>query len=116
LWLPEEVMRFGGESEVESRLFHEVLSNLLNSFTLDHAPLCIPGSFGNLYERELDRIKSVLDSGDLAALSFKLNVRQKDLAILTFRFIPVGAEFAESWSAIWKQQVLTSRATQKTVV
>ena len=112
LWLPEEVMCLGGESEVESRLFHEVLTNLLNSFTLDNAPLCIPRSIGDLYERELERIKLVLGSADPAALSFKLNVRQKDLAILTFRLIPVGAEFAEPWSAIWKQQVLTSRASQ----
>jgi hypothetical protein len=112
LWLPEEVMRFGADSEVESRLFHEVLSNLLNRFTLDNPPLSIPRSIGDLYERELERIKSVLDSGDPAALSFKLNVRRKDLAVLTFRLIPVGAEFAEPWSAIWKRQVLTSRASQ----
>jgi len=112
LWLPEDVMRFGADSEAESQLFHKVLSDLLNRFKLDNAPLRISRSVGDLYERELDRIKSVLDSADTEALSFNLNVRQKDLAILTFRLIPVGAEFAEPWSSIWKRRVLTSRASQ----
>jgi hypothetical protein len=99
---------------IEGNRLHlnDVLSNLLNSFTLADAPLCIPCSVANLYERELDRIKSVVESGDPASLGFKLDVRQKDLAILTFRLIPVGAEFAEPWSTIWRRQVLTSRASQ----
>ena len=111
-WLPDRVRRLGSEGEIESQILHDVLSNLLNSFTLADAPLCIPGSIAKLYERELDRIKSVVESGDPASLGFKLDVRQKDLAILTFRLIPVGAEFAEPWSAIWRRQVLTSRASQ----
>lgn len=109
-WLPDEARQL--EGEIENQILHEVFSNLLNNFTLDHAPLCIPHSIRNLYERELDRIRLVLDSGDPASLRFKLDVRQKDLAILTFRFIPVGAEFAEPWSAIWKRQVLTAKANQ----
>ena len=86
--------------------------SLLNNFTLERAPLAIPRSIGNLYERELERIKSVVDADNQTSLRFSLDVRQKDIAILTFRFIPVGAEFAEPWSAIWKGKVLTPRASQ----
>ena len=111
-WLPDDVKQIGSAGEFESQVLHEVLSNLLDNFALDNAPLCIPCSISNLYERELDRIKAVVDSGDPASLRFKLDVRQKDLAILTFRFIPVGAEFAEPWSTIWKRQVLTARVSQ----
>lgn len=111
-WLPDCVRQLAGKGALESQILREVFTDLLNNFTLDHAPLCIPCSIGNLYERELERIKTVVDTGDQASLRFDLDVRQKDIAILTFRLIPVGAEFAEPWSAIWKRQVLTARASQ----
>jgi hypothetical protein len=112
MWLPDSIRKLAGEGPSGSRLVHGVFTQLLNNFTLDNAPLSIPASIGNLYARELDRIRSVIDSGDESLLSLELDVRQKDLAILTFRLIPVGAEFAEPWSAIWKRQVLTARASQ----
>ena len=111
-WIPDSVRQLAGKGALESEILHEVFMHLLNRFTLDHAPLCLPGSIGNLYERELERIKTVVETGDPASLRVDLNVRQKDIAILTFRFIPVGAEFAEPWSAIWKRQVLIARASQ----
>jgi hypothetical protein len=111
-WIPDSARQLAGKGALESEILHAVFTNLLNHFTLDHAPLCLPVSIGSLYERELERIKMVVETGDHASLRFDLDVRQKDLAILTFRFIPVGAEFAEPWSAIWKRQVLTARASQ----
>lgn len=111
-WLPDSVRLLAGNSPLESQVFLEVYKQLLDSFTLENAPLNIPSSIGHLYDRELERIKKLIDTGDQASLRFDLDVRQKDIAILTFRFIPVGAEFAEPWSAIWKRQVLTARANQ----
>lgn len=112
LWLPDSVRRVAGMCESETRTLKAVLTELLDGFNTDNAPLTIPASIGYLYERELDRIKSVVDSGDASSLRFDLDARQKDLAILTFRLIPVGAEFAEPWAAIWKRRVLTARAGQ----
>ena len=112
MWLPESVRHLSGDKDYECRLVEGVFTELLNGFTIDSAPLSIPDSIASLYSRELDRIKSVIASGDESSLRFSLDVRQKDLAILTFRFIPVGAEFAEPWSSIWKRQVLTARASQ----
>ena len=111
-WLPDSIIKHVVGSPDEARILRAVLSNLLNNFTLERAPLSIPGSICNLYERELDRIKLVVDAGNQSSLRFSLDVRQKDIAILTFRLIPVGAEFAEPWSSIWKEKVLISRASQ----
>jgi hypothetical protein len=41
-----------------------------------------------------------------------LDVRKKDIAILTFRLIPVGAEFAEPWSGISRRRVFSSKLSQ----
>ena len=112
MWLPDSIRHRAGDEAGECRLVEGVFTELLNGFTLDSAPLAIPDSIANLYARELDRIESVIASGDESSLRFDLDVRQKDLAILTFRLIPVGAEFAEPWSAIWKRQVLTARPGQ----
>ena len=112
MWLPDSVRQLAKNDLPEDRTVHGVFTKLLDGFTLDGAPLSIPPSIANLYGRELERIRSVIDSGDESLLRFDLDVRQKDLAILTFRLIPVGAEFAEPWSAIWRRRVLTARASQ----
>jgi hypothetical protein len=112
MWLPDSIRHQAGDEAHEYRLVKDVLTGLLDAFTLDSSPLLIPDSIAYLYERELERIKSLVVSGDESSLRFDLDVRQKDLAILTFRLIPVGAEFAEPWSAIWRRQVLTARAGQ----
>lgn len=111
-WLPVTARQLGGGSEQEARVVRAVLTQLVTDFTLENAPLRIPDSIAGLYERELGRIRSVIDADDPASLRFDLDVRQKDIAILTFRFIPVGAEFAEPWSAIWKRRALTARLGQ----
>jgi hypothetical protein len=111
-WLPNHARNLSGDGTDECRLVEAVFTELLNEFTIDSAPLSLPDSITNLYARELERIRSVIASGDEPSLRFSLDVRLKDLAILTFRLIPVGAEYAEPWSAIWTRRVLTARASQ----
>ena len=84
MWLPDSIRHQAGDEAHEYRLVKDVLTGLLDGFTLDSAPLLIPDSIAYLYEQELERIKSLVVSGDESSLRFDLDVRQKDLILAAY--------------------------------
>jgi len=67
---------------------------LLDSFNLQGGGYSLPSTIVKLYDRELQRIQTQLDKLDLNFYRLSNDSFVKDLAILTHRLIPVGAEYA----------------------
>lgn len=111
-WLPNRILDDIVGAAYEEDILKQLLLNLLGGFSLSQSPIALPESVQTLYERELDRIHALTRPANKVKLGFESDVIQKDIAILTFRLIPVGAEFAEPWCPIWKRQALTSRISQ----
>lgn len=68
---------------------------LLDHFNLDESRVILPDSVKRLYPRELVRIRTQLGCCDASFYDFDVDPFAKDFALLTHRFIPIGAEFVE---------------------
>ncbi|MBK7673689.1 MAG: hypothetical protein IPJ27_02370 [Candidatus Accumulibacter sp.] len=68
---------------------------LLDRFSLDDSRVTLPDSVKGLYPRELVRIRAQLGCCDASFYDFDVDPFAKDFALLTHRFIPIGAEFVE---------------------
>lgn len=77
-----------------------VTASLLERFSLADARVALPDSVRSLYPRELERIGRRLREPDAAYYDFAADPYAKDFALLTHRFIPLGAEFAEPDAAV----------------
>jgi hypothetical protein len=72
-----------------------VTASLLARFDLADARVALPAPVRALFPRELERIGRQLADEDASYYDFAVDSFAKDFALLTHRFIPLGAEFAE---------------------
>ncbi len=89
-----------------------VLLKCIADFSLSHSRYRLPDSVTFLYERELSRILRQADSVRGAYFAIGNDSFLKDLAIVTHRLIPVGAEFAEGEGGIPRGVALAGGAGQ----
>lgn len=66
----------------------------------------------HLYDREIERLERLVNFGPEKDMRFSLDTRRKDFAVLGFRLIPVGAEFAEPGAALWMRKILSGGPRQ----
>ena len=96
---PELAARYAELHEQSPRLaflFNKFLiCSLAADFTVSRSPYKIPPSVERLYLKEIRRIADQLDRFELSFYDLGRDEFLKDLAILTHRLIPVGAEFAQ---------------------
>ena len=111
-WLPAEVEQAELRSSAECSIVRQVFRDMLEQFEAARCPLQLPASVTVLYERELKRLWNLTQKADDDEMRFSLDTRRKDLAILSFRLIPIGAEFAEPAANIWFRKVLTGGVLQ----
>ncbi len=111
-WLPAELGTSNITGVDEKDVVLKVLEGLLTEFDLKRSTVNLPDSVRNLYGRELKRIRTYVNSDSHEKLTFHDDVILKDIAILTFRLIPVGAEFAEPNSKVWIRKVFFSNTLQ----
>lgn len=77
-----------------------VLLELIASFSLDDARYRLPPSVTALYGREIARILRQMDSAEDDFFDITNDGFLKDLAILSHRLIPIGAEYAQGGAGI----------------
>jgi hypothetical protein len=85
---------------------------LLERFSIENARVNLPASVRELYVRELDRIRDQLARANLEFYDLDNDPFAKDLAILTHRFIPIGAEFVEPDAGVPRSAALRGGARQ----
>lgn len=81
---------------------------LLDRFSFDESRVTLPDSVKGLYPRELVRIRAQLGCCDASFYDFDVDPFAKDFALLTHRFIPVGAEFVEPDSVVPRRPLFTT--------
>jgi len=79
---------------------------LLSQFDIDNGQLDLPDSVKSLYPAQLKRIEDQLEELEPDFFSFNNDPFVKDVAILTHRLIPVGAEYVSPNSGIPRSIVL----------
>ena len=77
-----------------------MLNELVANFRLEEARIRLPQTICDLYIREISRIRDQLTQLNLEYYDFDNDPFVKDFALLTHRFIPVGAEFAVPFSGV----------------
>ena len=82
-----------------------LLRYLLDHFDLDESRLKLPDSVRRLYPAELDRISEQLSSFEHEYFSFDADPFVKDVALLTHRLLPVGAEFVSPQSGLSRKVI-----------
>lgn len=111
-WLPSLTRIPAGTKALEPLIVRTVLMALLDGFEISRSPIALPESVVRLYPRELERIRALATRADSQDIRFSLDSRVKDIAILTFRLIPVGAEFAEPYGRLWVRRIFTRGLAQ----
>ena len=99
-WVPEEILRSNAAlRNARSPHLHDynryVLLHFLSSFSIDAGRYQLPNSVRRLYPRDIRRIIDQVESLEDSFFDIENDLFLKDLAILTHRLIPVGAEYAE---------------------
>lgn len=89
-----------------------VMAELRDGFDARQGRVALPPTVTALYERELDRIGRQLREFDAAYFSFAHDPFVKDFALLTHRFIPVGAEFVSLDSGVPRRALSAGGAMQ----
>lgn len=79
---------------------------LLSHFDMDQGQLNLPASVKVLYAAQLIRIERQLDEFENDFFSFNNDPFVKDVAILTHRLIPVGAEYVSANSGLPRSVIL----------
>jgi len=77
-----------------------LLADLLERFTLEDARVALPDAVRALYPRELERIRGQVLAAPPSYFDFEADPFLKDFALLTHRFVPVGAAFAEPGAGV----------------
>lgn len=116
-WLPDSVelnnKRLKRENSVDLPYYNKfILLHLLADFVETGGRYALPRSIVVLYERELERILFQTESFDDRYFDVGNDEFLKDLAIVTHRLIPVGAEFAEGGSGIPRRILFAAGARQ----
>lgn len=104
-WVPENIeganrMLRAKHAGLAADFNRYVLLHALTHFSLGDSAHSIPSSIASLYTREFERILRQIETFDDAFFDLANDEYLKDLAILTHRLIPVGAEFAEGGAGI----------------
>jgi hypothetical protein len=82
-------------------LFNQyLLLTLLCKFDIKNTGYSLPSFVESKYLYELDRVEGQLDKFDLNFYRFRNDKFLKDLAILCYRLVPVGAEFIVPYSGV----------------
>lgn len=87
-------------SRTASLYLRELAQQLVAEFCPDKALIRLPPKVRELYQRELSRIRAQLDTFGLEYYDLDNDPFVKDYALLTHRFIPIGAEFAVPFSGL----------------
>lgn len=86
----------------------ELYATLRRDFSLDDAVIHLPESIKALYPKELNRMERNTQTGSDDYFLSDNDSFRKDLAILTHRLIPCGAEFFYPFSGIPRSLVIRS--------
>jgi hypothetical protein len=101
------------ESEQTASLYLKgLLTELMMDFSPARSAVRLPQSVRQLYTRELGRIQHQLERFDLAYYDFNNDPFLKDYALLTHRFIPIGAEFTVPFAGIPRRILIQGGARQ----
>ena len=101
------------DSERAASLYLKCLLNeLTTDFRFEDTRVRLPQSIHKLYARELSRIRTQLELFDLEYYDFDNDPFIKDFALLTHRFIPVGAEFAVPSSGVPRRSLFQGGVRQ----
>lgn len=98
---PESVYRFN----------RTIYARLLRDFSLDDAFIRLPESTKALYSKEVDRLESKVRSSSIHHFQTSNDSFRKDLAILTHRLVPCGAEFFYPYGGIPRSLAIRSGLT-----
>ncbi len=88
----------------------------MRQFTFADSPIAITNDVKRLYVQEMNRLAGVVEHYDDAHFDLKNDVFLKDLAIVSHRFIPVGAEFIVPNAAIERSLLLRAPLKDKFVL
>ena len=110
-WVPVEIVRANAELRATgASVLHDynryVLLSFIATFSLNDSRYRLPPSIARLYERELRRILRQIETLEDGFFDIANDAFVKDLAVLTHRLIPVGAEFAEGGAGIPRRVLL----------
>ncbi|MGF1630376.1 MAG: hypothetical protein ACFCUT_12960 [Kiloniellaceae bacterium] len=116
-WVPDEI---GGMNRLLKERHPDLLADynryvllsFMSSFSLDGSRYRLPASVAQLYIRELERIFLQAETFEDSFFDVSDDGFLKDLAILTHRLIPVGAEFAEGGAGIPRRILFAGGARQ----
>lgn len=93
-------------------LNRQLLSFLVREFSLSRLPWKLPTSVVPLYKAQLNRLEQTPDRQPDSYFSLQNDPFRKDLAILLYRLIPFGAEFANPHSGIARSLAFKSGPKQ----
>ena len=116
-WIPEAIaganaaLKAQGDDLVHSFNRYALLA-LIAGFSADAGRYRLPPSIAALYARELARIFRQAQSFEDGFFDLAEDRYLKDLAILTHRLIPVGAEYAEGGAGIPRRILFAGGAVQ----
>ena len=104
-WVPDNIAGANRllrekHAELQADFNRYVLLRALTDFSLEDGSYRLPASIASLYMREFERILHQIETFDDTFFDLANDEYLKDLAILTHRLIPVGAEFAEGGAGI----------------
>jgi len=89
-----------------------VLLYFISTFSPDKGRYALPPSIVTLYPREIKRILRQTDSLEDSFFDLSNDLFLKDLAIVSHRLIPVGAEFAEGGSGVPRRLIFAAGPSQ----
>jgi hypothetical protein len=88
------------DEDLKAALARFAVAGLVANFNPAESKLCLPAAIVGLYPRELERMRRHLQSVDGYHNDVLSDSVCKDIAILSHRMIPVGAEYAQPGAAI----------------
>ena len=116
-WVPDEIARSNAAlREARSPHLHDynryVLLYFLSKFSIDAGRYQLPTSVRQLYPRDIQRILDQTESFEDSFFDIDNDHFLKDLAILTHRLIPVGAEYAQGDAGVPRSLAFARGAEQ----
>lgn len=85
-----------------------VMNELILAFDLSHSRVTLTDAIVELYDREIERIRNQLRESEAEYFDLDNDPCAKDFALLTHRFIPVGAEFVTPDGGLPRRVLLRS--------
>lgn len=116
-WVPENIEKINrdlrGSRPAQLHDFNRyVLLHYISCFSLEQSRYRLPHSIKALYVGQIERILRQIESFEDGFFDIANDGFLKDLAILTHRLIPVGAEFAEGGAGIPRRLIIAGGPKQ----